>query len=376
MKRAVLFSLVLLGFSTLLVQCVATQQDVEYTNVKVRKMDSRVENIDKEIDELKRQTVQNVQTQQAETSDRMDYLQSEIMRLQGDIEENNFFIQQVKEENKDLKKLLLGRIENSEQGSSTEITKLSERLILSEEQLLKSQERLSLVEDELKAIKEARSQEASQRALEAAQRAREAERKARMAAEQKISSEPREIQPDAFKLDVSNQNITESSNDEKEVEKAESMPEMKTATVSPPPAPEPTISTPTPKPAVASPVSSTYEQGLNLFKQKKFREAYNSFAEYLDKNPSAAEAVNARFYAAESLYEDKDYELAILEFQKVIVEHPKHELAPKAMYKQGVAFEKIGDRETARIVYNKLIDTYPASGEVVTAKTRLESLKR
>jgi len=104
MKRAVLFSLVLLGFSTLLVQCVATQQDVEYTNVKVRKMDSRVENIDKEIDELKRQTVQNVQTQQAETSDRMDYLQSEIMRLQGDIEENNFFIQQVKEENKDLKK--------------------------------------------------------------------------------------------------------------------------------------------------------------------------------------------------------------------------------------------------------------------------------
>ena len=341
MKRAVLFSLVILGFSTLLVQCVATQQDVEYTNVKVRKMDSRVENIDKEIDELKRQTVQNVQTQQAETSDRMDYLQSEIMRLQGDIEENNFFIQQVKEENKDLKKLLLDRIENSEQGSSTEITKLSERLILSEEQLLKSQERLSLVEDELKAIKEARSQEASQRALEAAQRAREAERKARMAAEQKVSSEPREIQPDAFKLDVSNQNITESSNDEKEAEKAESMPEMKTATVSPPPAPEPTISTPTPKPAVAPPVSSTYEQGLNLFKQKKFREAYNSFAEYLDKNPSAAEAVNARFYAAESLYEDKDYELAILEFQKVIVEHPKHELAPKAMYKQGVAFEKI-----------------------------------
>ena len=45
MKRAVLYSVVLLSFTTLLVQCVATQQDVEYTNVKVRKMDSKVEDI-------------------------------------------------------------------------------------------------------------------------------------------------------------------------------------------------------------------------------------------------------------------------------------------------------------------------------------------
>ena len=48
MKRVVIYSAVLLGFSTLLVQCVATQQDVEYTNVKVRKMDTKVEDINKE----------------------------------------------------------------------------------------------------------------------------------------------------------------------------------------------------------------------------------------------------------------------------------------------------------------------------------------
>ena len=52
MKCTVLLSITLLGLSTLLVQCVATQQDVEYTNVKVRKMDSKVEDINKEIDEL------------------------------------------------------------------------------------------------------------------------------------------------------------------------------------------------------------------------------------------------------------------------------------------------------------------------------------
>ena len=385
MKRAVLYSVALFGFSILLVQCVATQQDVEYTNVKVRKMDSRVEDINKEIDELKKQTVQSVQARQAQTSDRLDYLQAEIMRLQGDIEENNFFIRQVQEENRELKKLLQSRIETSEQNSLTEITKLSERLALSEEQLLKAQERVNLAESEINAVKEARSQEAAQRALEAAQKAREAERIARMAAEEKISSGPQEIKPDAFKINVSSQNITESSIDEKEDVKTEPKPEIKTTAVSPPPAPKPAVSPPAPEPAMAPPapepkaassVSSTYDRGLSLFKQNKFRDAYNSFAEYLDKNPSAAEAVNARYYAAESLYEDKDYELAILEFQKVIVEHPKHELAPKALYKQGLAFEKIGDPETARIVYNKLVDTYPRSEEVVSAKTRLESLKR
>ena len=104
MKRAVLYAIVLLGLSTQLVQCVATQKDMEYTNVRVRKMDSKVEDIDKEIDQLKKQTVQQVQERQAMTGDRLEYLQSEILKLQGQIEENNFVIRQVKEENKELKK--------------------------------------------------------------------------------------------------------------------------------------------------------------------------------------------------------------------------------------------------------------------------------
>jgi TolA-binding protein len=100
------------------------------------------------------------------------------------------------------------------------------------------------------------------------------------------------------------------------------------------------------------------------------------FAEYLDKSPAGAQAVSARFYSAQCLFEKKDYELSILEFQKIIVEHPNHSLAPKALYRQGLSFEEIGDPETARIVYNKLIDTYPTSAEVVSAKTRIETLKK
>lgn len=361
MKRAVLYSAVLLGFSGLLVQCVATQQDVEYTNVKVRKMDTKVDDINKEIEELKKQTVQDVQIRQAETGDRLDYQQSEILRLQGEIEESNFFIRQVQDENKEMKKLLLRGIDASDQKRLAEINRLSERLALTEEQLLKALARIDSAENEIKAIMEARSQEASQRAIEAAQRAREAERKARMAtAEQKSSSEPRLIVPDAYKLDASGLNITEAPAAEKESADVKMEP-------------EPEAVEPPPPPATAS---STYNKGMDLYQGKDYRNAYNSFAEYLDKNPAGSLAVKARYYAAASLYEDKDYELAILEFQKVIVEHPKNELAPKALYKQGLSFEKIGDPETARIVYNKLVDTYPRSEEVASTKARLESLKK
>ena len=173
--------------------------------------------------------------------------------------------------------------------------------------MLKAYDRLTFAENEIKAIKDARSKEAAKQAMEAAQRAREAERKARMAAENEAAEREaaerkarmaaekeaakkkkstrrgsREILPDPYKIDVSSQNITGETAEEKESEK----------TVPPPP------------PASAS----SYDRGMTLFKQKKFREAYNSFAESLDKNSTGPQAINARYYAAQSLYEDKDYE--------------------------------------------------------------------
>jgi tol-pal system protein YbgF len=367
MKRTFLYTLVLLGLSSLLVQCVATQKDMDYANVQMRKVDSRVEVIDKEVSELKKQTVKEVRERQAETGDLLDYHQSEILRLQSELEENNFLIKQIQEENKEMKKLLLSRIEASEKNSAEETNLLKDRLALTEEQLLKAYDRLAFAENEIKSIKNSISEEASKRAMEAAQRAREAERKARLAAEreaatreaaekQKSTRRTREILPEPYKIDVSSQNITDTA-EEKEVEKVVSKPVAKA--VQPPPA-----------------TATSYDRGMTLFKQKKYRDAYNSFAEYLDKNRTGSQAVNARYYAAQSLYEDKDYELAILEFQKVIVEHPQDSLAPKSLYKQGLSFEKIGDPETARIVYNKLVDSYPKSAEANSAKTRLEALKK
>ncbi len=385
MKRTLFYAAVILSTSTFLIQCVATQQDVEYTNVKVRQMDTKVAGMDKEIDSLKKQTMESAQAREAATGERLEYQQSEIMRLQGEIEENNFLSRQIREENRELKQLLLNRLAASDSKRDEDINRLAERLALIDEQLRKAAERVNMAENEIKGIKEARSQEAAQRAMEAARKAREAERKARLAAEEEAQrKKTRTLTPDALKVDVSSQNITAISADEVEAveppvaeEKAPKAEPPQAATVKAEPAPAAVKSAAPapPEPPPAPPVSGKLAEAMVFFKEKKYRDAYNGFAEYLEKNPSGSEAVEARYYAGESLFEDKDYELAILEFQKVIVEHSRHALAPKALYRQGLSFERINDTETARIIYNKLVDSYPEGEEVKAAKARLEELK-
>jgi tol-pal system protein YbgF len=348
MKQVVFQTLLLLSLSIFLVQCVATQKDMEYTNIKMRNMDTKVTDIDQEVEELKKQTVSQVQTRQAETDDRLDYQQAEILRLQSSIEENTHYIRQVQEENRELKELLLSRLESLTKEASDEISRLHRKIAITDDQLVKADERVRLAETEVESIKEARSREAADRASTAAQRAREAERKARIAAADDSTS-PQMIYPEQSKVDVSDQDIARETAAEKD--------------------------TPPPPPVKIATVKTKYDQGLSLYKAKKYKQSYNAFTEYLDANPTSPQAVNAHYYSAECLYQQKEYELSILEYQKVIVEYPQHSKAPVALYKQGLSFEKLGDPETARIVYNKLLDNYPKSDQVQSAQKRLNAIK-
>jgi len=348
MKKVAFHSLLLVGLSVFLVQC-ATTKDMEYTNIKIRNMDTKVATINQEVEELKQQTVSQVQARQAETGERLDFQQSEIVRLQSLIEENTYYIRQVQEENKDLKQILEARLDSLSKDVSEEISRLHRKIALTDEQLMNAGERISLAESEVESIKEARSKEAEQRARKAAQRAREAERKARIAEENRASKGPQEIYPEQSKIDVSGQDVTRETPEQQE--------------------------TPPPPPIKTATVKTKFDQGLSLFKAKKHKQAYTAFTEYLDANPTGPQAVNARYYAAESLYQQKEYELAILEFQKVIVEFPQHSKTPEALYKQGLSFERLGDPETARIVYNKLLDNYPNSDQVQSTQKRLNDMK-
>ncbi len=334
MNKTKLNFLLIICLSPFLVQCFATTQDMQNTNIRMRTIDQKVVAVQKDLKQTMGKTVQQVQSRQARVSDQVDIQQTEILELKAQLEESAHYNRLLQERNKEFATTLNSRFMSMEDSLNTKFDQLSSRLDELDRKLIIS-------ENSLREVKEARAKEAAQRAREAAQRAREAamaaERKAR-AAKSSRKSGPVEITPDKRKTKPSDEKTSNTStNKKKSSDSSEAL----------------------------------YNKGLSEFKGKNYSKAINIFTEYLNNYPNGNRAVNSIFWTGETLYAQKEFELAILEYQKVIAEHPRHSKVPDALLKQAMAFEKINDIDTAQVIYNKLVKEYPSSAQAQTAKKRI-----
>ncbi len=128
------------------------------------------------------------------------------------------------------------------------------------------------------------------------------------------------------------------------------------------------------QPASASSPKALYEEGINLFRQGKFKEAKADFLRYVMENPNGALTDNAMFWVGDCEFQLGRFEESILEYQKVITKFPKGAKAPAAYLKQGMAFIKLGDKQSAKIIYEKLVKIYPNSEQATMAKKELSRL--
>ena len=334
MKKNTFNFLLITCLSPFLVQCFATTQDMQNTNIRMRNIDQRVETVQKDLEQAVGKTVQQVQSRQARVSDQVDIQQDEILELKAQLGESAHYNRLLQERNKEFATTLNSRFMSMENSLGSRIDQLSQRIDELDRKLITT-------DNSIREVKETRARETAERARVAAQRAREAamaaERKAQ-AAKTSRKSGPVEITPDKFKKKASDENNVNSS-----------------ASTQKNPDPSETL----------------YSKGLSEYKGKRYSEAINIFTEYLRKYPNGKKVVNARFWTGESLYGQKEFELAILEYQKVIADSPRHSKAPAALLKQAMAFEKINDRNTAQVIYNKIIKEYPSSEQAQTAKKQL-----
>lgn len=358
-----LVGLLLLGLLTpFLIQCVATQKDMQTANIKMQNIDTRVLTIDEEVERLKTETVALVQERLALSSNQIDRMEADILQLKAKHDENALQIRTLREENKELKAVLAGRMDSIaiklEQKIDTQSETLASRLDAIDEQLRLEKTKLSAAETEIKMIQEARSQEAAARAKEAARLAREAAEKARMAAStsetvKTTADGPVQLVPEIMKRPPGEGDAV-ISEEEMETEKAVSPPATTQA---------------------ATADESLYDKATALYREKNYQAARQRFSEYLDRNPTGKKVPDAYFWLGNSLFDLKEYELSILEYQRVIIDFPDHDLASAALLQQGMAFEKLNDRETAIIVYNKLLDNYPRSRQAPEAQKRLQNME-
>lgn len=336
--------ILLLSLTPFLWQC-ATQQDMQSMELRMRTLDTRLVDVGRNIDHLENRTAQ-----QAAMSSNLDRLETELLKAKALIDENLHFLKNAEAENnrrfqivqqeyeqrlqillKDLQQRLTQLEKQNEQLKGD----LFNHLATLQTEVHQLNRRLDQTASALDEIKKNRAAEAAEQAAAAARAAEQARQTAARAAE------PREIGPEHPPK------RPPGANDE--------------------PVPEKTA-------AARSHGSELYDRAYSLFTSERYKEAYNSFLEFIEKNPGSSLLPNARFWLADSLYNQKEYELAILEYQKVISDYPKDSKAPAALLKQGLAFEQLKDRETARIIYRKLLAEYPGSEQAGTAQTRMEKL--
>lgn len=323
-----------------LVQC-ASRDAMHDTNVKVYSIDSRVENIDQEVAELRNQTVKQVQTRQAMVDNRLDVLEADILQLKSQLEENAHYNRLLREENKEAESRLVARIEALNGTLDKKIAPVMETMNQMNDRLATTDSRLSQAEAGIEKINRERAEAAAEQARKAAEEARKAAEAAR-AARATI------VRP--------NGSISITAEKHKKVVAS-------TAASSGQPAVD------------AGTGNDLYARALSLFKEKKIDQAYEGFTSYLSQYPEGKMAANARFWMGECLYNQNEFELAILDYQKVITDYPDNPKAPAALLKQGMAFEKLKEGETAKIVYQKILDNYPESDQEAMAKNRLQSLQ-
>ncbi|OGQ97203.1 MAG: tol-pal system protein YbgF [Deltaproteobacteria bacterium RIFOXYD12_FULL_57_12] len=325
------FHLLLILCLTPFLQNCATTQDVQSTNLRVLSVDQRVK-------ELKDNTVKQVQTQQAKVDNTIDNLQTQILNLQGQLEESAHKNRVLHEENKEILAGLRTQVEKQTQMLAGRIDKQDERITQLENKITQVEIQISQTETAIEDIKQRRAKDAAERATEAAKAAEKAG-KDKGKDKTRAKGGAQEIQPDQYK---------KKAGEDDEADAKESKDD---------------------------PGQALYDKALDLFRDKKYQEAHETFTSYLAKHPDGKMKANARFWVGDCLYNQQEFELAILEYQKVIADYPKHAKAPAALLKQGLSFEKIKDKDTAKMVFQKLLADYPDSDQKEAAQKRLDALK-
>ncbi len=115
-----------------------------------------------------------------------------------------------------------------------------------------------------------------------------------------------------------------------------------------------------------------YNHALNLYFQKDFHGAIESFKVLIDREPQGAYADNSQYWIGECFYSLEDYGQAIEEFQKVF-QFPENNKSDHALFKIAISYQQMGDGQRARANMNRFILDYPESELVEQAHEFLSS---
>jgi len=118
-------------------------------------------------------------------------------------------------------------------------------------------------------------------------------------------------------------------------------------------------------------VSEIAKNADSFYKQKKYKEARDSYLDLADKKYKLARTY---FYIAQTLFFQKRYKEAIVYYKKSVNSDDNSKFLPKLLLNSGLSFKNMGDKTGAKRFFDSLIGAYPNSKEAKLAKNYLKKL--
>ena len=141
----------------------------------------------------------------------------------------------------------------------------------------------------------------------------------------------------------------------------------------PPVTPVETAPTYSYSPSSGSEYEARYNDALDLFHARRYREAIDQYEALLSTSTTNSLSDNAQYWIGECYYALGDYRAAILAFEKVFTfkNSNKNDFA---QYKLGLCYYQLKDRERARQEFQTLVDNYQNSSLISSADKYLSKL--
>ncbi|MGR9089193.1 MAG: tol-pal system protein YbgF [Gammaproteobacteria bacterium] len=128
-------------------------------------------------------------------------------------------------------------------------------------------------------------------------------------------------------------------------------------------------------PTIDNEASETaYHDAFSLLKAGEYDESIAAFTDFLVQFPNSQYADNAQYWLGETYYVKREFEPALVEYRKLIDTYPESKKRSHAMLKIGYSYHELGQLDQARAVLEDLRNRYAGTTAARLAEERIHIL--
>ncbi|MCC6202673.1 MAG: tol-pal system protein YbgF [Gammaproteobacteria bacterium] len=118
-----------------------------------------------------------------------------------------------------------------------------------------------------------------------------------------------------------------------------------------------------------------YNDAFGLLKAGQYDQAIAALRLFLAQHPASQYVDNAQYWLGEAFYTLRKFDTAIAEYQKLLQLYPDSQKYSHALLKIGYSYDELGQRDLARATLQQLKDHYPSSTAAQLADERLARIR-